>query len=394
MDKITKLQILLTINNMKVDDLFDFIQSGDITLDEMISNKLNPSLVTQLQARQSKEKETKITEEEMIATCKRIENGELNAGRIKSLLLEGAINEELLLTHTSLRPDMISKIRNYQKQPTPFLSWVDLPPLQNGYTDLYFFGQPGSGKSCILASIFNYLDQQAMIINNAYNPEGNKYRSMLNDEISYGILPDSTAAEGVNYIPIELINHEHNGVRHPLNFIEMSGELFNKAYEGGINSENLAARNYLNNTNRKLIYFVLDYDQHEKSRTVSSGPSQSSKMQSILALLDEFGTLQYTDGIYIVVTKSDLFPAGVDRYQYAKQFLESSYKSFLVNCKSLQDKYRNNFEITVYPYSIGQVKFQNLLVQIDLRSPKELVEDILAETFATKTSFLTKFFGR
>jgi GTPase SAR1 family protein len=288
--------------------------------------------------------------------------------------------------------DMISKVKNYQKQPTPFLSWSDLPPLQNGYTDLYFFGQPGSGKSCILASIFFYLEQQAMIINNSYNQQGNIYRALLKDEISYGILPDSTAVEGVNYIPFELINHENKGNRHPLNFVEMSGELFNKAYEGGINADSLAARDYLNNSNRKLIYFVLDYDQHEKSKMISSGPSQSSKMQTILALLDDFGTLKYTDGIYIVVTKTDLFPEGVDRYQYAKQFLEGSYNSFLVNCKVLQEKYRNNFDITVYPYSIGQVKFQNMLVQFDLRSPKELIEDILEETFVTKKSFFGKLF--
>jgi len=392
MDKITKLQILLTINSMQANDLFELILSGDITLDEMIANNLNPSLLNQIQARQTKEKQNKVTESDMIATCKRIENGELNAGRIKSLLLEGSINEEILLNHTSMTADMISKVKNYQKQPTPFLSWADLPPLQNGYTDLYFFGQPGSGKSCILASIFYYLEQQAMIINNSYNQQGNIYRALLKDEISYGILPDSTAVEGVNYIPFELINHENKGNRHPLNFVEMSGELFNKAYEGGINADSLAARNYLNNTNRKLIYFVLDYDQHEKSKTISSGPSQSSKMQTILALLDDFGTLKYTDGIYIVVTKTDLFPEGVDRYQYAKQFLESSYNSFLVNCKVLQEKYRNNFDITVYPYSIGQVKFQNMLVQFDLRSPKELVEDILEETFVTKKSILGKLF--
>jgi hypothetical protein len=347
-------------------------------------------LLTQIQARQTKEKQNTVTESDMLATCKRIENGELNAGRIKSLLLEGSINEEILLNHTSMTADMISKVKNYQKQPTHFLSWSDLPPLQNGYTDLYFFGQPGSGKSCILASIFYYLEQKAMIINNSYNKQGNIYRDLLKGEISYGILPDSTAVEGVNYIPFELINHENKGNKHPLNFVEMSGELFNKAYEGGINTDSLAARNYLNNTNRKLIYFVLDYDQHEKSKTISSGPSQSAKMESILAQLDDFGTLKYTDGIYIVVTKTDLFPEGVDRYQYAKQFLESSYNSFLVNCKYLKDKHRNNFDITIYPYSIGQVKFQNMLVQFDLRSPKELVEDILEETFVTKKSFFGK----
>ena len=392
MDKITKLQILLTINQMKLNELMEFIQSGDITFDEMIANGLLPATAIQIQDQQNKEKQHKVTEEEMIATCKKIENGEVNTIQIKSLLLEGGINEELLLAHTSLTPDMVSKIKNYQKQPTPFLAWADLPPLKKGFTDLYFFGQPGSGKSCILASVFYYLEQQAMIIENVHNPEGLRYRNQLTNEISYGILPDSTAAEGINYIPLELRNPEHEGTRHPLNFIEMSGELFNRAYDQGIGKGNIGAKEYLNNTNKKLIYLIIDYHQHERSKTVSSGPSQASRLQAILALLDNFGTLNHTDGIYIVVTKSDLFPPGVDKNQYAKEFLERNYRNLLMNCKDLQQKYRDRFKIIVYPYSIGNIKFQNLLMEFDLRSPEILVEDILVDSFVTKKTGLRKYF--
>ena len=394
MDKLTKMRILLTINQLKLEQLEEFIKSGDITLDEMIANNLNGNTVNLLRFLQIREKENQTSEEEMIATCKKIENNELNAGEIKKLLLEGRVSREILLKHTSLTDKMISNIENYQKRTTVFSTWANLPELQKGYTDLYFFGQPGSGKSCILASIFYYLEEQGMIINNAHNPEGNKYRNQLRDELSYGILPDSTAAEGVNYIPIELINPDNEGARHPLNFIEMSGELFDGAYEEGISEQNLSAKNYLNNTNRKLIYFVLDYDQHEKSKTFSSGATQSSKMQTILALLDQFGTLNYTEGIYLVVTKSDLFPSGVDRFQYAKQFVESSYKGFIVNCKELQRRYRNNFKVIVYPYSIGDVRFQNMLIKPDLGSPDMVIGDVLTQTFFKKKNFIQKFFSR
>jgi hypothetical protein len=138
----------------------------------------------------------------------------------------------------------------------------------------------------------------------------------------------------------------------------------------------------------------LDYNQHERSKTVSSGPLQSSKMQAILALLEKFGTLNYTDGIYIIVSKSDLFPPNVDRARYAKQFIETSYKGFVVNCKDLQKKYRNNFKVMVYPYSIGEVRFQNMLHQFDLTSPKMVIEDILKETFVTKNNLIGRFFTR
>jgi len=395
MNKLEKLRILLTVNSMKLNDLVDFVKSGDISVEEMIENGLNPATATQIEDHFKKEKQRLLTEEDMINSCKMIENGEVNAIRVRDMLLEGSVTEDLLLKHTSLSQDMISRIRNYQKQPTPFLNWSDLPPLKSGFTDLYFLGQPGSGKSCILASIFYHLNQQGMIIDDVHNLQGTIYRNQLMDEFSYGILPDSTAAEGVNYIPLQLQNDDpqFKGRKHPLNFVEMSGELFDRAYKGGINDNSIAARNYLNNTNRKLLYLILDYHQHEKSRTVAMGTSQSNKLQAVLALLDQYGTLQYTDGIYIVVTKSDLFPYGVDQKEYAKNFVLDNFRGLITNCRNLQDKYRKRFKLMVYPYTIGDVRFQNMLVNINPESPKMVVKDILEHSFMTTNSGIKKLFS-
>jgi hypothetical protein len=395
MDKRVKLSILLTINNMKLNDLIDFVKLGDISLEEMIDNGLNPVLVSQIQEHFKKESERIVTEEDMINSCKQIENGEVNAIKVRDMLLSGAVTEALLLKHTSLSQQMIDRIRNYQKQPTPFAEWTDLPPLKSGYTDLYFLGQPGSGKSCILASIFYYLNQNGMIIDNVHNLKGTIYRNQLVDEFRYGILPDSTILDGVNYIPIELLNNSEKfkGRKHPLNFIEMSGELFDKTYNGGISIDSIAARNYLKNTNRKLLYFILDYHEYEESKTVAMGPSQSNKLQAVLALLDQYGTLEHTDGIHIVVTKSDLFPYGVNQKEYAANFVKDNFKGLITNCKNLQEKYRNKFDIIVYPFSIGDVRFQNMLVNISPESPKMVVEDMIKNSFMTTASKLKKYFS-
>jgi GTPase SAR1 family protein len=268
-----------------------------------------------------------------------------------------------------------------------------LPPLEANRTDLYFFGQPGSGKSCILASLFYYLRRKGMIISNTLNNQGNIYRNQLTDELENGILPDSTARDGVNYIPIELRNQNNKNMRHPLNFIEMSGELFEDAYNEGISERNLAAQKYLDNNNRKLIYFVLDYDMHGKGINLG-GVSQASKMEHILVLLDKFGILQKTEGIFIVLSKADLFPSGAQRSSFAKEFVNSRYKNFIENCKDLVEKYRhrNAFELKLYPYSIGTVRFQNLLTQFDEMSPQEMIDDIMNYTFISKKSFWGKLF--
>ena len=181
--------------------------------------------------------------------------------------------------------------------------------------------------------------------------------------------------------------------KHPLNFIEMSGELFDKTYKGGISIDSIAAKDYLNNTNRKLLYFILDYHQYEKSKTVAMGASQSNKLQAVLALLDQYGTLEHTDGIYIVVTKSDLFPYGVNQKEYAANFVKENFKGLITNCKNLQEKYRDRFKIIVYPFSIGDVRFQNMLVNINPESPEMVVEDIIQHSFMTTNSIKRKFFS-
>lgn len=404
MDKIIKQQILMAIHSMPVQDLIAFIDAKDITLSEMMEAGLKGNILQQLQqhiknAEQLAEINEKAKHENALKEAKlkeifeKIEKGELGVLQIKNLILEETISADQLQKYTLLTPELINKIKSYNKLPTDFHSWGDLPPLQLNRTDLYFFGQPGSGKSCILASIFNFCDKHGMIINNTSNHEGTKYMNQLKDEIAHGILPDSTAAEGVNYIPIELRNLHNKNLKHPLNFIEMSGELFNNAYQGGIKADNLAAKNYLTNDNRKLIFFVLDYDMHQKSFYGENGTSQSSKMQTILALLESIDILKKTDGIYIIISKTDLFPKNVNKEEYAFEFMNNHYKNFMENCKELREKYRDQFKVIIYPYSIGEVKYQNLLTTFDETSPTYICNAIMSHAFASKKSWLGNLFN-
>lgn len=404
MERDVKQQILFSINSMPLGDLIGLIDSKEITLSEMIEAGLKGNLMQQIQEHiknaeilaENQEKikhENTLREAEIKEICVKIENGELGVQQIKNLILEEKITEQHLLKYTLLTPELISKIKIYNKLPTDFHSWSNLPPLQPNRTDLYFFGQPGSGKSCILASIFRYCDKHGMIINNTSNHVGTKYMNQLRDEISKNILPDSTARDGVNYIPIELRNVTNRDLKHPLNFIEMSGELYDSAYQGGISADNLDAKKYLTNNNKKLLFFVLDYHMHQKNIDGDNGTSQSSKIQSVLALLDSMDILKKTDGIYIILTKTDLFPKGVNKEQFAFEFMNNNYKNFLENCKDLREKYRNQFKVIIYPYSIGEVKYQNLLTSFDETSPSYICNVIMNHAFASKKSWLGGLFN-
>jgi hypothetical protein len=129
-----------------------------------------------------------------------------------------------------------------------------------------------------------------------------------------------------------------------------------------------------------------------ENRSVNSGAtSQTNKAEQILALLDEFGTLKNTDGIFIVISKSDLFPEGVNRNEFAVEFLKKRYLNLYNNIKDKQEQY--GFEIKLYPYSIGEVKLQDLLISFDMQSPSEIVEDIMDYTFVSQKPWYQRIFG-
>ena len=321
MDKIVKKQILQEINALEVSDLLELIQANDIRLEEMVDSGLERAKLHAVQKQlnqahvggQSNGVATQDANEELKNLCLAIESGEYDVLDIRNFLLNGVITSDHLKEHTSMTDDIIERINYYQKRETDFMDWKDLPPLQLDRTDVYFLGQPGSGKSCVLGSLFYYFEKQGILAENMHNQIGTIYRNQLKEEFGYGILPDSTAVDGVNYMPIELRNLKDTELRHPLNFVEMSGEIFDTAYQNGIESIHPKVKEYLSNKNRKILFFIIDYDLHKKSEKMSFGAGQASKLTAVLEILDNYGTLSKVDSIYVLVTKSDLFPADRDK---------------------------------------------------------------------------------
>jgi hypothetical protein len=312
---------------------------------------------------------------------------------IRSFLLNGVITSDQLKQYTSMTDEIIERINYYQKQETPFMDWESLPPLQLNRTDVYFLGQPGSGKSCVLGSLFYHFDNKGLLAENMQNQIGTLYRNQLKDEFGYGILPDSTAVDGVNYMPIELRNLKNSVLKHPLNFIEMSGEIFDTAYEKGIQSIHHKVKEYLSNRNRKILFFIIDYDLHKKAEKMSLGAGQASKLTAVLEILDNYGTLSKVDSIYVLVTKSDLFPQEKDKVEYANEFINKYYLNFVNNLKDKKEKYanKNSFKITIYPFTIGEVKFKDMLVTIDPSGAEYATKAIQKHAFVGKQ---LGFFGK
>jgi hypothetical protein len=277
-----------------------------------------------------------------------------------------------------------TQINDYKIRPQEFEStWRDLPPLEKNRTDIYFFGQPGSGKSCVLASLFHHADKEGLLSKNNINSHANEYIEKLSNGIRDGIIAHSrTSFEGGNF-PVDLI-HPNTGKEHPINLIVMSDQLLRDDH-----------KNYLDTKNKKLIFFVLDYARHIDMgwRSVTGTAKRANKFQNILSKLDEYGTLNKTDGIYIIISKSDLFPDGKSKIEFAKEFVIENYKNFYANCKLYQKRNNESFEINIIPYTIGEMKYENLLVKFNSQPASDLINLICTYSIThPKPNFFRRLF--
>jgi hypothetical protein len=398
------------LNSHDLETLVAKIQTGNpsYSLEKMIEKGLLPDKTQEIRNRMSqiqsqdlirqKEEEERLRQlqnndfrkQQIIDFCNQIADNQKNLEEIKISILNGVVSLDEMaqnLNQTRLTPEIYNKIGYYisGKKQIDFHLWKDLPPLLNDRTDIYFFGQPASGKSCILANFFSYINKYGLFIENAHSIIGVNYKNLIQSEYDLGYLPERTG-EGVNYITFDLIDPNNINDKYPLNFIEMSGELFDQAAIGGVSDNNLNAKNYLNNNNRKLLFFVVDYDRHVQNSINPDGNTpQGNKMITILSLLDEFGAFKQTDGIYILVSKADLFPTDVDPTKFASDWLHENYLAFINNCKHLKEKYKKEISITAYPYSIGNLTLKSSYVyERDYKWAGKMVEEIVGKAFYNK----------
>jgi hypothetical protein len=386
------------INNHDIDVLISKIKSGnpEYSLDKMIEKGLSPDRLKIVRDRLKEIEEIDIIttneaarKQQVVDFCNRIYNDEIGLDEIKIKIQNGFFTMEEIdkyFNESLLSNDILDKIKYFifNKKEILFYEWKDLPQIQANRTDVYFFGQPQSGKSCILANFFSYLHKKGLLIENPHCLIGTKYKNTIYNEFNLGFLPPSTldVADGVNYIPFELLNPKTENREHPLNLIEMSGELFNKAADEGINNDNLNSKQYLSNNNRKIIFFVIDYDKHIKNKQNPDGSApQEPKMVLTLALLEQFGTFNQTDEVIILVSKADLFPENQDPLIFSSDFIEDNYATFLSNLKRFKKQYKEEFKIKIFPFSIGKLMLKKTYVyEPNYFYTEHIVNELLSNT--------------
>jgi len=261
--------------------------------------------------------------------------------------------------------------------------------IPNGFTEVYFWGSPGSGKTCALGSIIGTADKNGMLT--IKEGLGFNYVTDLKNIFKENPvnLPPPTPFHDIQYLPIAI---QKNKKSKPLaiSLMEISGEIFECFYYkvAGLAYPSEDHKRIFENfvkivennesTNRKIHFFFIDYEKGGKLD--SKRKRQDDYLSATVKYLNRSEVLdKSTDAIYLIVTKADLMPVAKDeRINHAKEYLTSNFPSFVENLKSIcSEKSINSDELLYDVFSIGDIYFKDLAI-LD-SSPAENILEIFTD---------------
>lgn len=327
---------------------------------------------------------------------------------IKSFLSNGTFSQDDLTNYCGIPQ---SAIENLDKINRIELDINKIPePVQEGHTEVYFWGVPGSGKSCALGAILHMAEKRGCL--NITPGNGYKYANQLkniftDDDVADDFLPLTTALDYTQNLPLTLTGHgEKNG--RLVSLIELSGEIFKCFYAVNANATMPSEvhemafnsmKTFLDSNNRKIHFFFIDYDI--ANRADAEGVRQSDYLAAAATYFKTSSIFsKSTDAIYVVLTKSDLLlnedgdPVEEydERVTYAKKHLEGqNYSSFIEELKRSCKTYSiNQGKLQVVPFSLGKVYFREIC-NFEGSSASQIVNILMQRIPVQKKGFLNIF---
>lgn len=288
----------------------------------------------------------------------------------------------------------------------PQMQFDQLGEFPTDRTDIYFLGCPGSGKSCVLAGILNYLRLEGWLEYEVQmNDEGKDlckpYFDALIEGVSQYKVPQSTSEETISFLKFNMGPKFDRRIT----AMELSGEAFNKLANGLSSGKEvwgkLGASRCLSNDSKKTLFFLLDYSSIIGKNPEITELKQALILENSLVMFSSDGegpkgdigcTMSKVETVAIVVTKSDLMDkeAGTtlspdERAEIALKYLNQRFRLFMNNLTRLCKKYginNNNKDRNapfVTTFSLGRFYLGNSVVY-EQEDSKQLAELIMACT--------------
>lgn len=439
--------VILGNMNYSAEEYFDFINRGKVTLDELKdTGELRASIrnaIIALQKNIEQEDENawdicckNYSETSFSEYINSYPNGKyiLDAGNIKSKLEEERINKEKekekilndiirdpnsfsadtirqflsdgflthdLLLEKGIPEEVIDKL--IKKINVPDFKLGETPQsIPDGFTEVYFWGIRGSGKTTALSAVLSTANKKGLL-EIAQGP-GFDYMLQLQNlfDENISILPAGTPSDKTQYLPFTLKDKEEKNSR-SVSLIELSGEIFQcflyknagkplptKQHEETFNT----LLNYLKGNNRKMHFFFVDYEKGNKADQDTY--KQSDYLNSAAIFFNNpnynfFG--KTTDAIYVVVTKSDLMPnENKTKKEQVKEYLNDvNYIGFI---NSMRDKCKKNSinggRVLGIPFSLGTVYFEEIC-EFNPETAENIINVLMRRIDPTGKSILDVF---
>lgn len=272
----------------------------------------------------------------------------------------------------------------------------DVPFDSAGNTDVFFFGVPGSGKSCVLGALLSLDGKYGFSFDPAGLGGAGLYGAELQHFVMNSLLPPGTSHNAYPQLinaSISRRNNKGTEETHYLSIIDMPGEKtasFASMDPDTINFEELGegAASLFNNDNQKMLFFVIDplsLGKVDLSKYMSS-ITQVNVLNRVSSLLEKSPDLmKKVISIHIILTKSDTIGGEINEERLSEIFRNQNYDSVLDKLNRLCRKYHVNarqnedYSVHVTPFCLGKFEPGETYV-FNSESAKSLLQVILNNT--------------
>ncbi|MBO7636480.1 MAG: hypothetical protein J6S89_07865 [Paludibacteraceae bacterium] len=298
---------------------------------------------------------------------------ETDIEEIKIKLRDGTISKSDLINRCAIPEYIVESIEEVEPISFDrFESGVKFS-IPEGFTEVYFWGVPGSGKTCALAAVLKQADMMGYL--NIGGGVGGDYAETLcniyeDSGVSY--LPPSTDQDYTQFLPFTLKKKDEKFPR-SVALIELSGELFRCFYckEKQIKFDKPELEdtfNHLNqllaSKNRKIHFFFVDYDVKNKKDKYHRTQKQYLKAAANYFQNPKNSRVfqEKTDAIYVILTKSDLMSKSYeDQLNKAGEYLHGTdFISFTNTLIGFCGNRINGGRLLYEPFTLGEVYFNKL----------------------------------
>ena len=265
-----------------------------------------------------------------------------------------------------------------------------------GRTDVFLFGIPSTGKSCILMGL---IGSPQIDVN--YVRSGGPYAGALRQYLDAGCLIGQTPADFVATLEAEIPG---KNINYHLNLVEMAGEDFAfklaQNPDGHVSFRDMGAGapQLLANGNRKAFFLIVDptartvtfnhiveYVDPQGNRQSSIVLANVNQRITLKCMVDLFNDpeneeiMKRVDSIHVIVSKADMLGRPDERDQKAYDLFMSQYKTILAPlirvCKKYDINRATNGCPKLYTFSLGDF-YAGGIYQYDEIDSNKLVEVI------------------